>query len=59
MRMTSNWICPECGEAIPIHLDALSGIDGSRIKVRVRVPETALADAFAHAWAHREGTFDV
>lgn len=54
MRLTTTWTCPACGEQVPIHLDALTGIDGSRIKTRVRVPQTALADAFAHAWIHRE-----
>jgi hypothetical protein len=56
--ISTTWTCPECGERIPVHLDALVGTDGtarsSRIKIRVKLPDAALADAFTHAWSHRE-----
>ena len=54
MRLTANWTCPECGTQVPIHLAALAGADGNRIRLRVRFPDAALADAFAHAWSHQE-----
>lgn len=54
MKLTTVWTCPRCDERVPIHLDALTGIDRSRIKVRVRVPDTALVDAIAHAWTHED-----
>lgn len=56
MNLATGWNCPECGERVPIVLDALTGVDGSRIKVRVRVPDAALAEAFAHAWSHLDTT---
>jgi hypothetical protein len=44
------WTCSECGEKVPI--DVAFAAAGST--VTVSLPETALADAFAHAWTHRE-----
>lgn len=53
MNLKTSWACPECGERVPVNLEALTGTDGgARVKIRVIVPGAALADAFAHAWTH-------
>lgn len=54
MKLTTSWTCPDCGERVPIRLDALTGVDGSRIKIRVLTSDTSLADVFAHAWTHED-----
>ena len=60
-ELMTSWECPECGERISIALDAKTdGANGrTSVRFRIRVPEAALADAFAHAWTHRDTDHDA
>lgn len=46
-----TWTCPTCAEVIEIDVVMVPGAGPT---LRVTVPESALADAFAHVWAHHD-----
>lgn len=48
--MKATWTCPECGERVPIDVVVIPV--GSTLDVSL--PDSAAADAFAHAWTHME-----
>lgn len=57
MKLEPTWTCPECGAKVPIAVVVKSGVvEEGLAAVRVTVPRTALADAFAHAWTHMESS---
>ncbi len=45
-----TWFCPDCGEPVDIPIETTAGPN----VVKVRVPDTALPDVYAHHWTHRE-----
>ena len=54
MKVAPAWTCPECGEKVPVAVTVKGVVDDGHAAIQVSVPETALADAFAHAWTHME-----
>lgn len=57
-KATTDWICAECGERIPFAFKAVTWPRGPRagrvVKVKIKVRKAALADIYAHVWAHEE-----
>lgn len=57
MKISSSWTCPACGARVPVELEARSPSTARpALALTLIVPDTALADVFAHAWTHHEET---
>lgn len=57
-RVTVAWTCPACDEHVAVQalVIATSTPWDPAPTVRVNLTDTALADVYAHAWAHEQET---
>jgi hypothetical protein len=55
VNISSSWTCPVCSEKVPIQVEARSAATTRpALALSITVPDTVLADVFAHAWTHHE-----